>query len=170
MGATSKSLSENPRGNIGGESASRFAPVVSTTKLSGSSSPYTGKNIPAYGGNNLSADSHKDLPAFSITQHILTEKSQAIMLDFVGNDPGAAKRLARKLGCSIGTAKNYLEGRTTPSGIHDIRAMAVIPGWFDHKAEMAGVEMVVNSQRQAKMAAFLRYASIEAEKIFGGET
>lgn len=170
MGASSKSLSENLRENIADESASRFTTAVSTTKISGSSSPYIGKNIPAYSGNNLSAESHKDLPAFSITQHVLTERSQAIMVAHVGNDPGAAKRLARTLGCSIGTAKNYLEGRTTPSGIHDIRAMAVIPGWFAHKAEMAGVEMVLDPARQAKMAAFLRYASIEAEKIFGDGT
>src|SRR5690348_17067069 len=101
--------------------------------MSGSSSPYLGKNIPAYRSNNMLSENHKDLPAFSITQHVLTERSQAIMMDFVGNDPGAAKRLARELGCSIGTAKNYLEGRTTPSGIHDIRACAVIPGWFKHK-------------------------------------
>lgn len=141
---------------------------AATAKIVGSSSPYVGKNIPAYRDNNISAGNHKDLPAFSITQHVLTEKSQAIMKDFVGNDPGAAKKLARELGCSIGTAKNYLEGRTTPSGIHDIRAMAVIPGWFSHKAEMAGVEMVLDPDRQAKMAAFLRYAQIEAEKIFGG--
>jgi hypothetical protein len=138
-------------------------------KITGSSSPYLGRNIPAYGGNKVSAKNHNDLPAFSITQHVLTERSQKIMMDFAGNDPGAAKRLARELGCSIGTAKNYLEGRTTPSGIHDIRAMAVIPGWLNHKAEMAGVEMALDPDRQAKMVAFLRYAQVEAEKIFGGD-
>lgn len=115
--------------------------------------------------NNISADTAKVL-AFTITQQEYTERVQARMRSYAGpND--AAKKLARDLGCSIGTAKNYLEGRTTPSGIHDLRAMAVIPGYLSLKAELSGIEMALDPKHQAKVAEFMRYCAMASDKIFG---
>lgn len=136
-------------------------------KIDQSSSPYIGKNIDGDRGNNISAVSHKELPAFTITQMELTNKVQAKMREAVGNDPGAVKRLATLLECSPGTAKNYLEGRTTPQGIHDARAMAVIPRYLSMKAELAGLQMALDPRHQAKLVAFMRFCQMEADSIFG---
>lgn len=149
---------------------------AATAKIAGTYSGLQGNNVPADSAmnmaararNNISTKSAKDLPAFTITQMELTERCQAVMLAHVGNEIGGPKRLADDLGCSIGTAKNYLEGRTTPAGIHAARAMAVIPGYLALQAELAGLQMALDPRHQAKMVAFARWVQIEADSIFGG--
>jgi hypothetical protein len=127
-----------------------------------------GKNVSApIRNNNLSPTDRKNLPAFNITQHELTERVQAVMREFAGNENAVAK-LSNALQCSPGTAKNYLEGKTTPQGIHDRRALAVIPGYLSLSMELAGLQQVLDPKHQAKMAELMRYCAIQAEKIFGG--
>lgn len=124
-----------------------------------------GANFFTQRSNNISAPTAKAL-AFTITQQEYTARVQERMRAHAGvND--AAKKLARDLGCSLGTAKNYLEGRTTPSGIHDIRAMAVIPGYLALKAELSGLEMTLDPRHQARMAEFMRYCAGASEQLFG---
>lgn len=123
-------------------------------------------NFAPCGGNKFSAKSHKDAPAFSITQLELTSRVQRVMREFAGNE-NAVAHLSSALECSPGTAKNYLEGRTTPQGIHDARAMAVVPGYLALKAELAGLQMALDPRHQAKMVAFARWVQMEADNIFG---
>lgn len=149
------------------ESHSLQANQSSAPNNGGTSSLYRGKNIAAPGDNNFRTKNRKVLPAFSITQHELTSRCQAVMQEHVGNESDAAKRLANDLECSVGTAKNYLDGRTTPQGIHDARAMAVIPGYLKMKAELAGLEMTLDPRHQAKLVAFMRFCQTEADSIFG---
>lgn len=167
MGATSKSLSENPRGNIAGESESAFPHGTSAPNNAGTYAGLNGNHFEAHKGNNFSARARKDLPAFSITQLELTERVQRVMREFAGNENAVAK-VSMALQCSTGTAKNYLEGRTTPQGIHDARAMAAIPGYFSMKAELAGLQMALDPRHQAKLVAFMRFCQTEADSIFGG--
>jgi hypothetical protein len=136
--------------------------------LAQSSSVPEDNNFFAPSRNKFSAHSGKVL-AFSITQSDLTERCQKVMRAHVGNEENAAKRLARDLACSVGTAKNYLEGRTTPQGIHDARAMAVIPGYLALKAELAGLELALDPRHQAKMVEFMRYCQTYADRVFGKE-
>jgi hypothetical protein len=135
-------------------------------KITASYAGMNGNNFGAAHHNNISAKIRKDLPAFNITQHELTAKVQAVMRDFAGNE-NAISKLSSALQCSDGTAKNYLEGKTTPQGIYDSRAMAVIPGYLSLKAELAGLEMALDPKHQAKMAEFMRYCQITADQIFG---
>lgn len=135
-----------------------------------SSARYQGKNLPPIGGNKISAENRKGLPeAFSITQEEFTLRIRDVMLADVGGDPGATKRLARKLGCSIGTAKNYLEGRSTPQGLYDLRAIAKVPGYLSAKTQMAGVGMTIDPVHQAKVADFMRYCADQAGELFGAQ-
>lgn len=133
------------------------------------SQPELGNIFPARHNSNFSAENRKGLPeAFSISQMDLTERCRRVMVADVGNDPGAVKRLARKLGCSIGTAKNYLEGRTTPRDVYDARAIAVIPGYYKMKMELAGRAMELDPSYQARLVAFVRDTMLAGDKIFGG--
>lgn len=125
-----------------------------------------GNQFAGQGGNNFSAPSHKDLPAFSITQLELTARVQGVMREYAGNE-NAVSKVSRALECSPGTAKNYLEGRTTPQGIHDARAMAVIPGYLALKMELAGLQTAMDPRHQAKLVAFMRFCQTEADSIFG---
>jgi hypothetical protein len=125
----------------------------------------TDNNFATHPGNNISAESAKVL-AFSISQHDYTERVQRVMREFVGPHGDAPKRLANALGCAIGTAKNYLEGRTTPQGIHDKRAIAVIPGYLALTAELAGLEMALDPRHQRRLTEFMRYCAMEADAIF----
>jgi hypothetical protein len=67
------------------------------------------------------------LPAYEITQGDWLKASQTAMQAHVGDNRSSAKKLADILECSPRTAENYLQGRTAPSGIHFLRALAVIP-------------------------------------------
>lgn len=123
-------------------------------------------NFAADNNNKFGVVNRKDLPAFSITQKELQDRVQAVMREFAGNEYPIAK-LSAALECSTGTAKNYLEGRTTPQGIHDARALAVIPGYLAMKAELAGLQMTLNPRHQAKVIAFMRFCQTEADSIIG---
>lgn len=164
MGAhmgTSAALSEMPV-----ERAPRFAPASSQT----SAASYTGLNgnkFAAPARNNISPECRKGLPAFSITQMNLGDRVKEVMREFAGNE-NAIARVEQALECSPGTAKNYLEGKTTPQGIYDLRAMAVIPGYLALKMELAGLEMACDPRHQQKVAEFMRYCTTQADIIFGG--
>lgn len=67
------------------------------------------------------------LPAYEITQGDWLKASQTAMQAHVGDDRSGAKKLADILECSPRTAENYLQGRTAPSGLHFLRALASIP-------------------------------------------
>lgn len=148
--------------------AFRTSPATSAAMNAGSSSAYVGKKFEPASDNNISADGDNVL-AFTITQEEYTSRVQAAMVESVAGTDSPSKRLARTLGCSIGTAKNYLEGRTTPSGIHDMRAMAVIPGYRALKLEIAGISQAVDARHHQKVAEFMKFCAEQAPKIFGGE-
>jgi hypothetical protein len=76
---------------------------------------------------NIRGRDTRALPAYTITQGDWLKKSQAAMLAFVGEDRSGAKKISDALDCSPRTAENYLQGRTAPSGIHFLRALAAIP-------------------------------------------
>lgn len=141
------------------------------TSAQTSAANYAGQNgshFTTHGRNNISPADRKDLPAFSITQLELTERVQGVMREFAGNE-NAISKVSNALQCSPGTAKNYLEGKTTPQGIYDSRAMAVIPGYLSLKAELAGLQMALDPRHQAKLVAFMRFCQTEADSIFGGD-
>lgn len=107
--------------------------------------------------------------AFNINTEERTARIQKVMQEFGGYEGDAVKRIQCALECSSGTAKNYLNGDSTPSGVYDERAMAVIPGYFEVKAELAGLRMELDPRHQRKLAEFMRYCSIQAESIFGAQ-
>jgi hypothetical protein len=143
--------------------------TLAAQKIAGSYAGLNGNNFGAAHHNNISSKIRKDLPAFNITQMELTERVQAVMRDFAGNE-NAIGKLTNALQCSDGTAKNYLEGKTTPRGIYDARALAVIPGYLSLKAELAGLQMALDPKHQVKMTEFMRYCQQAADQIFGGAT
>lgn len=136
-----------------------------------SAASYAGLNAtnfaPGY-HNKISTEYRKELPAFTLTNHERTARIQAVMREFAGNENAIAK-LASALQCSEGSAKNYLEGKSTPSGQYDDRALAVIPGYLSLKAEMSGLQMELDPRHQQKVAEFMRYCTTQADKIFWGE-
>ena len=140
--------------------------TIAAQKITATYAGLNGNNFGAAAHNNISSKIRKDLPAFNITQMELTERVQAVMRDFAGNE-NAISKVANALQCSDGTAKNYLEGKTTPQGIYDARALAVIPGYLSLKAELAGLEMALDPKHQVKMQEFMRYCQQAADQIFG---
>jgi hypothetical protein len=138
----------------------------SAQKIAATYAGMNGNNFGAAAHNNISSKIRKELPAFNITQLELTERVQAVMREFAGNE-NAIGKITSALQCSDGTAKNYLEGKTTPQGIYDARALAVIPGYLSLKAELAGLEMALDPKHQVKVAEFMRYCQQAADKIFG---
>lgn len=135
--------------------------------IAGNYGGLNGNNFGTAHHNNISSKIRKELPAFNITQLELTERVQAVMREFAGNE-NAVGRVSSALQCSEGTAKNYLEGKTTPRGIYDARALAVIPGYLALKAELAGLQMALDPRHQVKVAEFMRYCQGAADQIFGG--
>jgi len=80
------------------------------------------------------------LPAFNITQGDWLKQSQAAMQAFVGTDRSGAKKISNVLDCSPRTAENYLQGRTAPSGIHFLRALACIPEFEAEVRRLSAME------------------------------
>lgn len=97
--------------------------------------------------------------AFSITQQSWSDRAAQAMRDHVGDDRHAAKRLCNILECSPRTAENFLLGRTTPSGIHFLRAYAMIPEFTAEVRRLTGKEASQDPTFERDLAAFLSRAS-----------
>lgn len=99
---------------------------------------------------NIPANSNGNIPAFNIAHRDYLKLVQGAMREDVGFRPGAAKVLAEKLKCSDKTAQSWLEGKTAPSGILDLRAMNKIPAYAALKREIAAMEIGIDPRLQAK--------------------
>lgn len=66
-------------------------------------------------------------PAFAMTQGQYQETVSNVLRVAFGRQRHAVKQLARTAGTSASTAKNWLEGRSTPIGLHMLRLMATVP-------------------------------------------
>ena len=71
--------------------------------------------------------------------------------EHTGNRPGAAQELAGEIECSDKTTKSWLDGKTAPSGILDLRAMNRIPAYAALKREIAQLESDLDPRLQAKL-------------------
>lgn len=107
--------------------------------------------------------------AYSITHLELAERSKRAFRDFAGEGSQAASTVAEALECSKATAKNYLNGRNVPSGVHDLRALHAIPHYAAMKRELAAMEMDHDPRLQAKFNEFVKYVLDYGEKTFDGE-
>lgn len=96
--------------------------------------------------------------AFEISQGGWNDVASGAMRAHVGDDKHAAKRLSRILECSPRTAENYLLGRTTPSGIHFLRAYAVIPEFTAEVRRLTGMQQSLDPEFERDLAAFLNRA------------
>lgn len=108
-------------------------------------------------GNFRGADA-KPL-AFGITQRGWLDQSSAAMRAHVGDDRHAAKRLGNILECSPRTAENFLLGRTTPSGIHFLRAYAMIPEFTAEVRRLTNQQATQDPAFERDLAMFLTRAS-----------
>lgn len=95
-------------------------------------------------GRNVRAE------AFTITQDEYTQRVQRAMHEEAGDGPGKAKRLAKKLECNQKTVQNWLDGKTTPSGILDRRALNKLPIYAALAREIAALELALDPRLQAK--------------------
>lgn len=101
-------------------------------------------------------DLARNVRAYTITQGDWLKLTQIAMRDHVGNSPGGAKKLASELECSEKTAQNWLDGKTSPSGILDLRAMHAIPEYAALKREIAAMETDMDPRLQAKLMELYR--------------
>jgi hypothetical protein len=85
-----------------------------------------------------------------MTQAEYTKRIQRAMHDEAGDGPGKAKRIAVKLECNEKTVQNWLDGKTTPSGILDRRALNKLPIYAAIVREIAAMEADLDPRLQAK--------------------
>jgi hypothetical protein len=116
-------------------------------------------------GNN-SGQNAKPL-AFELTQKAWMDAASQAMRDHVGDDRHAAKRLGNILECSPRTAENFLLGRTTPSGIHFLRAYAMIPEFTAEVRRLTGMAQSMDPAFERDLSAFLVRASNHLDKTRG---
>jgi hypothetical protein len=95
------------------------------------------------------------------------DASSQAMRDHVGDDRHAAKRLGNILECSPRTAENFLLGRTTPSGIHFLRAYAMIPEFTAEVRRLTGMQQSQDPAFERDLAMFLTRASQHLDKTKG---
>lgn len=112
---------------------------------------------------NFRGDSRKGL-AFELTQLSWQERASAAMRAHVGEDRHAAKKLSHLLECSPRTAENFLLGRTAPSGIHLLRAMAVITEFAAEVRRLTGMEASLDPLFGRDLAQFMTRASAYLDK------
>ncbi len=105
--------------------------------------------------------------AFTITHGDWLKEVQRVMREHVGEGPGGAKKLADIIKCSPRTAENYLLGRTTPSGVLDLRCLNKIPGYAALKRELADMETNLDPRIQAKFAELARAVAMYGDNLFG---
>ncbi len=115
---------------------------------------------------NFNAQSAKPL-AFELTQRAWMDASAAAMRAHVGDDRHAAKRLGTILECSPRTAENFLLARTTPSGIHFLRAYAMIPEFTAEVRRLTGMAQSMDPAFERDLAVFLTRASNHLDKTRG---
>lgn len=120
---------------------------LSASTAEGLSVPHDRERI----GRNDRRDTSRNVRAFTITQGELLELTQEAFREHVGPGPGGAKKIAGVVECSEKTAQNWLDGKTTPSGILDLRAMHAIPAYAALKREIAQLEMDLDPRLQAKL-------------------
>lgn len=108
--------------------------------------------------------------AFGITQLEWSERSSEAMRTHVGDDRHAAKKLSTILECSPRTAENFLLGRTTPSGIHFLRAYASIPEFTAEVRRLTRMEQSMDPLFEQAAMAFLRVAQARLPQLTEGET
>lgn len=100
---------------------------------------------------NLLSENDGNILAFTITQAEYQRRVTAAFREEVGFGPGAAKVLAAKVECNDRTAKSWLDGKTTPHGILDRRAMARVPAYDALTREIAGLQADMDPRLQAKL-------------------
>lgn len=115
---------------------------------------------------NSHAQNAKPL-AFELTQLAWQEAASKAMRDHVGEDRHAAKRLGNILECSPRTAENFLLGRTTPSGIHFLRAYAMIPEFTAEVRRLTGMAQSLDPAFERDLAVFLTRATSHLDKTRG---
>lgn len=117
---------------------------------------------------NISGGIAKPL-AFGLTQKDWSDTSSAAMRAHVGDDRHASKRLGNILECSPRTAENFLLGRTTPSGIHFLRAYAMIPEFTAEVRRLTGMQQSQDPAFERDLAMFLTRASQHLDRTKPGE-
>ena len=82
----------------------------------------------------------RNIPAFEITHGDYLKLVRKAFRDHVGNAAKPAQVLADQIECSDKTTQSWLDGKTAPSGILDLRAMARVPAYAALKREIAAME------------------------------
>jgi hypothetical protein len=85
----------------------------------------TGQKTYGAGAHKMSAAIA--LPIFQINQGQFTERVRTALVLHFSRERNAHKRLAERADVNVGTAKNWLEGRSVPQGLHLLRLMATVP-------------------------------------------
>jgi len=98
---------------------------------------------------NIRSNTARNIPAFEITQGDWLKLSSKAFREHTGHRPGAAKELAAEIECSDKTTKSWLDGKTAPSGIYDLRAMNRIPAYAALKRRLAAQESALDPRVQA---------------------
>ena len=98
---------------------------------------------------NIRARIARNIPAFEITQGDWLKLSSQAFREHTGHRPGAAKELAAEIECSDKTTKSWLDGKTAPSGIYDLRAMNRIPAYAALNRKLAAMESAMDPRVQA---------------------
>lgn len=98
---------------------------------------------------NLPSDLDRNVPpAFRITHKEYLRLVANAMWQEAGKAPGAAKRIAEKVECNDKTAQSWLDGKTTPANILEVRAMSRLPIYAALKRKLAAQESSLDPRVQ----------------------
>lgn len=100
-------------------------------------------------GGNLSVENGRPR-AFRLTQREYRSLVSEAFRAHVGVRPGGAQVISDAVECSPKTAQSWLDGESTPAGILDKRALAVIPSYAALTREIAAMQTDLDPRLQAK--------------------
>jgi len=86
--------------------------------------------------------------AFRMTQGEWRKESRAAFRAYTKNKAKPSHVLAEILECNPKTAQSWLDGDSTPAGILDLRAMALIPEYAALKRKLANQESALDPRVQ----------------------
>lgn len=106
------------------------------------------------------------IPAFDLTTNDWNAMSAEALSEHQQANRLTDKEMARKIGCNDRTYENYRLGRTSPSSIHLLRSIAVIPELAGRVKDVCRLEMELDPRAQQAMGELVRAAMIIADAKF----
>lgn len=123
-----------PKGTMHGSAVNSRAPSAGSFQES-PARKFHGNTRGIFRGNGT-----QNIPAFELTTNDWNKLSAEALNEHMEAEKLTAKELAQKVGCNDRTMENYLQGKTAPSGVNQLRCIAVIPEFQARVAQITAME------------------------------